>query len=218
MTTNLWRQQSNDSTHCAAATKHAKWPSAHSSQHREVFDTVGFKTDGTLWAWGYNAYGQLGDGTTTDRWTPRQVGTDSNWASASAGTLHTVAVKTNGTLWTWGDNEYGQLGDGTITNRSRPAMVGTDTNWGSVSGGCYHTVGLKTDGTLWAWGYNLYGELGDGITTNRSVPVQGVQKLTGPRCRLAGCTPWPFTGEPRCLDRCSGSLAELRSRPTAGIW
>ena len=81
--------------------------------------TVAVKTDGTLWAWGHNSYGQLGDGTTTNRLSPVQVG--SGFASVAAGYRHTVAVKTDGTLWAWGDNSYGQLGDGTDTTGSAPS-------------------------------------------------------------------------------------------------
>ena len=126
----------------------------------------------TAWTWGDNYSGQLGDGTTTARSTPGQVGTDTRWASISAGQYHTVAVKTDGALWAWGWNGDGQLGDGTTTERDAPVQVGTDTHWAHVAAGCYHTVAVKTDGTLWAWGYNGNGQLGDGTTTSRSTPVQ----------------------------------------------
>jgi len=82
---------------------------------------VAVKTDGTLWAWGDNVHGQLGDGTTTNRSTPVQIGT--GFAAVAAGISHTVAVKTDGTLWAWGDNVYGQLGDGSTTNRSTPLRI-----------------------------------------------------------------------------------------------
>ncbi len=72
-----------------------------------VVHTVALKTDGTLWAWGWNCYGQLGDGTTTDRHSPVQTGSDTDWADISAGAVHTVALKTDGTLWTWGYNNRG---------------------------------------------------------------------------------------------------------------
>jgi len=122
--------------------------------------TVAVKTNGTLWAWGENAYGQLGDGTTTSHASPIQVGTATNWASVAAGNHHTVAVKTDGTLWAWGRNAEAQLGDGTITNRSSPVQIGTATNWASVAAGSYQTAAIKTDGTLWAWGETRYGQLG----------------------------------------------------------
>ena len=146
-----------------------QWVSATAGQNY----TLAVRTDGTLWAWGDNSSsGQLGDGTTTNRSAPVQVGTGTNWDSVSAGLLHTVAVKTDGTLWAWGNNGSGQLGDGTTTNRSTPVQVGTSTAWASVAAGGTHTVALRTDGTLWAWGDNLRGELGDGTTTARSAPAQ----------------------------------------------
>jgi alpha-tubulin suppressor-like RCC1 family protein len=108
-------------------------------------DTVAVKTDGTLWAWGSNFNGQLGDGTTaTYQLTPVQVGTDTDWAQASTGDGYTVAVTTDGTLWAWGWNDYGELGDGTTTDRWSPVQVGTDTHWDSVSAGYWHTVALAS--------------------------------------------------------------------------
>ena len=134
--------------------------------------TAAVKTDGTLWAWGSNFAGKLGDGTTTNRRVPVQVGTDTHWTQVAAGSYHTVALKTDGTLWAWGWNPSGALGDGTTIDRSTPVQVGTDTHWAQVSASWDFTVAVKTDGTLWAWGYNGDGELGDGTTTDRSIPVQ----------------------------------------------
>jgi alpha-tubulin suppressor-like RCC1 family protein len=137
--------------------------------------TVAVKTDGTLWGWGSNYLGQLGDGTTTPRPSPVQVG--SGFASVAAGRQHTVAMKTDGTLWAWGDNAAGQLGVGTTTICSyqgpcstSPVQVGSGFADYAAGGG--HTVAVKTDGTLWAWGGNGYGQLGDGTTTPRPSPVQ----------------------------------------------
>ena len=118
--------------------------------------TVVIKTDGSLWAWGLNSRGQLGDGTTTDKNIPIRIGTDTNWESVSASS-HTIAIKTDGSLWAWGSNDKGQLGVGINTNVIRliPTRIGTDTNWASVSAeDSFSTIAIKTDGSLWAWGYS----------------------------------------------------------------
>jgi len=124
--------------------------------------TVAVKTDGTLWAWGSNQYGKLGDGTKTNRNSPVQVGSSKDWKAVTAYDEYTVAIKKDGTLWAWGRNQHGQLGNGTKTDSSVPIQVGSAKNWAAVSTGGYHTVAIKTDGTLWAWGYNQSGQLGDG--------------------------------------------------------
>jgi len=87
------------------------------------YHTIALKTNGTLWAWGYNFYGQLGNGMNTDSDIPIQIGTASDWASISAGGAHTTALKTNGTLWVWGENNYGQLGLGDTNNRNVPVQL-----------------------------------------------------------------------------------------------
>ncbi len=137
-----------------------------------AYHTVALKSDGTLWSWGSNAYGQLGDGSGTSKIVPTKIETDNTWASVFSGAFHTVALKSDGTLWAWGYNYAGQLGDGTTTNRLSPVQIGTDNTWVSVFAGYYHTIALKSDGTLWAWGLNNYGQLGDGSGTNRFVPTQ----------------------------------------------
>ncbi len=126
------------------------------------------KTDGSLWAWGSNAYGQLGDGTRTDRLSPIQVLT--GVTAMAGGGYQTLALKTDGILWAWGGNDYGQLGDGTTMDRVSPVQVLTGV--AAVAGGGTHTLARKTDGSLWAWGDNRYGQLGDGTTADRLTPVQ----------------------------------------------
>jgi len=85
-----------------------------------AFYTMAIRTDGTLWAWGNNGYGRLGDGTATQRSMPVRVGSDYNWISASAGSQHTMAIGVDGSLWVWGNNSFGVLGDGTrINHRTR---------------------------------------------------------------------------------------------------
>ena len=135
------------------------------------------KTDGTLWTWGYNVYGELGDSTRTNRSSPIQtIAGGTNWKQVASGAIHAAAIKTDGTLWTWGYNSNGQLGDSTITNRSSPVQtIAGGTNWKQVAGGYYHTAAIKTDGTLWLCGYNVSGCLGDSTTiTGRSSPVQTI--------------------------------------------
>jgi alpha-tubulin suppressor-like RCC1 family protein len=134
--------------------------------------TLWVKTDGTLWAWGLNDSGQLGDGANNNRNAPIQIGSESTWVSVSAGGSHSLGLKSDGTLWAWGLNNYGQLGDGTNDNRNAPIQIGSESTWVSVSAGGSHSLGLKADGTLWAWGYNNFGQLGDGTTSNRNLLVQ----------------------------------------------
>jgi alpha-tubulin suppressor-like RCC1 family protein len=102
--------------------------------------SVGIKTDGTLWAWGSNAQGQIGDGTTTTRSSPVQVGSLTNWKSVVAGEHSVAAIKTDGTLWTWGGNGNGQLMDGTVIAKSSPVQVGSLTNWKSVTMNLFNTI------------------------------------------------------------------------------
>ena len=135
--------------------------------------TIAIKTDGSLWTWGWNYYGQLGVDDRTNRSTPvTTLLGGNNWKSIAGGRFHTIAIKTDGTLWTWGRNQVGQLGVNDTTNRSTPVttLLGGN-NWKSIAGGGDHTIAIKTDGSLWTWGWNFYGELGVNDTTTRSTPV-----------------------------------------------
>jgi alpha-tubulin suppressor-like RCC1 family protein len=87
------------------------------------------KTNGTLWTWGANGSGQLGDGTVDNRSSPVQIGSLSNWSQVSALNVYCLAIKTDGTLWAWGFNGSGQLGDGTDINKSSPIQIGSLSNW-----------------------------------------------------------------------------------------
>jgi alpha-tubulin suppressor-like RCC1 family protein len=135
--------------------------------------TLAVKTDGTLWAWGDNDFGQLGTGNFVAKNAPVQVGTASDWKEVSCGENHVIALKTNGTLWAWGDNIFGQLGEGGILPMSNiPVQVGLDSDWQTISAGSYHNLALKTNGALWAWGWNFAGQVGDGTTTDVLFPTQ----------------------------------------------
>ena len=137
---------------------------------------VAIKTNNSLWSWGYNNNGQLGQNiaTTVHRSSPVQVGALTNWAQISASSANfALAIKTDGTLWGWGYNlNGGRIGDNTIVRRSSPVQIGALTNWSTVSAGSRGGLSVKTDGTLWSWGQNYAGFVGDGTTVNRSSPVQ----------------------------------------------
>jgi alpha-tubulin suppressor-like RCC1 family protein len=130
------------------------------------------KTDGTLWTWGENNNGKLGDGTTTNRSSPVQTsGAGTTWKQASINYSSTAAIKTDGTLWTWGAGTYGALGNNSTADRSSPQTpVGGGTDWKTVAVGRLHMLAIKTDGSLWTWGRNNQGQLGIGTTTDRSSP------------------------------------------------
>ena len=135
--------------------------------------TAAIKTDGTLWTWGRNNVGQLGNGTTVYYSSPIQIGSLTNWKQVAAGKSHIASVKTDGTLWTCGYNGNGELGNITTTYYSSPIQVGALTNWKQVACGYTNTVAIKTDGTLWAWGSNYRGQLGNNTYSNAySSPIQ----------------------------------------------
>jgi len=140
------------------------------------FSCMAIKTDGTLWTWGNNGDGRLGLGNTTNYSSPKQVGSDTNWASIPSyggrSRFAAAAIKTNGTLWTWGAGNYGTLGQGNTTSYSSPKQVGAGTTWAKIANMYAGFTAVKTDGTLWTWGRNQQGQLGLGDTTNRSSPVQ----------------------------------------------
>ena len=125
--------------------------------------SVAIKTDGTLWGWGRNDSGQLGNNNKLTSSVATQENSDSNWTAVSAGFNHTVAIKMDGTLWSWGANGFGQLGDDSTTESNIPLQENThSTLWIDVSAGKYFTIATKSDGTLWAWGTNLNRQLGLG--------------------------------------------------------
>ena len=140
------------------------------------YATFATKTDGTMWVWGNNSSGGLGQNDRTQRSSPVQVG-DSDWSVVSGSHPGTGAgIKTDGTLYMWGSNPNGGLGlnaAGDNANRSSPTQI-PGTTWSSVSLGNKKSAAIKTDGTLWVWGRNAYGSLGlnQPDQTNYSSPVQ----------------------------------------------
>lgn len=130
----------------------------------------------SLWGWGDNFSGDLGDGTTTMRNSPEEI-LSSGVSAVAAGSYFTLVLKTDGSLWAMGDNSHGQLGDGTTTTRYTPEEI-VPSNVVAISAGAYHSVFIKSDGSLWAMGYNGNGQLGDGSTIDSYVPEQIVPPPT----------------------------------------
>jgi hypothetical protein len=129
------------------------------------YHTCGVKTAGTLWCWGYNNAGQLGNGSSSDEDIPAQVvGGGTTWKQVSTGTDHSCATKTDGTLWCWGQNSNNQLGGASPNSQAlTPAQVGSDTHWSTVTAGAGgQSCALKDDNSLWCWGSNFRGQVGSG--------------------------------------------------------
>ncbi|WP_413462855.1 Ig-like domain repeat protein, partial [Salinispora arenicola] len=144
-----------------------------------AYHSLALTSADTMLAWGYNIFGQLGDGTTTDRDTPVAVDLPAGTTitTVAGGARHTLAMTSAGTMLAWGHNNFGQLGDGTTTDRSTPVAVDLPadttitTTTTTVAAGAFHSLAVTSAGTMLAWGYNALGQLGDGTTTHRSAPV-----------------------------------------------
>jgi alpha-tubulin suppressor-like RCC1 family protein len=143
------------------------------------FSLSALSAGGQIMSWGYNPYGELGNGSTTSSLSPTQAAALSGVVAASGGDDHTVAVKWDGTVWAWGKNDYGQIGDGTKITRLTPVQVRASaapgamlTNVQQVAAGSSHTLALKSDGTVWSWGQNAAEQLGDGTGVDQLYPVQ----------------------------------------------
>jgi len=129
--------------------------------------------DSTLNCWGDNSFGQLGDGTTTDRQTMTEVSLEAGRTavSVSSGESHTCATLDDSSLWCWGRNNHGQLGDGSTTSSNSPVSVTLGGFPVQVSSGTGHTCAVLTDASLKCWGDNSNGQLGDGTNSDRNTPV-----------------------------------------------
>jgi alpha-tubulin suppressor-like RCC1 family protein len=142
--------------------------------------SLGLRTNGTAWSWGFNLAGQLGDNSTTNKSSPVSVvGGFTDWCQVSAGRIHSLGVRTNGTAWAWGGNTSGRFGDNSTIDKSSPvAVVGGFTDWCQVSAGQCHSLGVRTNGTAWGWGLGFCGRLGTNSLTDQSSPVSVVGGFT----------------------------------------
>jgi alpha-tubulin suppressor-like RCC1 family protein len=130
------------------------------------------RTTGALYCWGWNAYGQLGNNTTTSSTSPVLIDSGNAYSAVGVGMYHSCGVRTSGALYCWGENADGQLGQGNTTDRLVPTRVGTGSNWYSPAIGYFFGCASQVDRTVWCWGNNGTGQLGQGTLTDNSSPVQ----------------------------------------------
>lgn len=145
------------------------------SNHTLAF--VPFRNTSSVWAWGYNGYGQLGNGTSGSAESskvPRGISGLPNVTAVAAGGYHSMALANYSSLYTWGRNSNGQLGNDSLENASLPQSVDNPAlkNVRRIAAGGLHSIALKTDGTVWTWGSNNYGQIGNGNIEDQKVPVQ----------------------------------------------
>jgi hypothetical protein len=148
--------------------------------------SVAVKNDGSVWSWGNNTKGQLGDGSGIDNPTPAMISGLTGITEVSCGRDHSLALKNDGTVWCWGDNFYGQIGVmtdsiGDCACQVIPTQLAGLTGVIAVSAGDNFSLALKNDGTVWAWGGNDYGQLGNGtinVVSQVAVQVSGLTGIT----------------------------------------
>jgi alpha-tubulin suppressor-like RCC1 family protein len=138
-------------------------------------------TAGVTWCWGKNTYGQVGDGTTTDRRAPVRVGGGVIFKAISVGNFHTCGVTSANKAYCWGFNQYGQIGIGNSFNQSLPRAVSGGLGFKTVAAGGNHSCGVTTSDDAYCWGWNKYGQLGDNSTRRhgKPEPVLGGLKFRG---------------------------------------
>ena len=136
--------------------------------------SLALQNDGTVWVWGYNNDGQLGDGTNTNENHAEKLTSISGATAIAAGFSHSLALGADGSAWVWGSNQYGQLGDGTTTSQNIPERIGHFLAKAISAGGASNDTfvrKIQLPTIPVASGDNMFGQLGDGTTTNRALPV-----------------------------------------------
>jgi alpha-tubulin suppressor-like RCC1 family protein len=134
--------------------------------------SLALASNGTVWAWGLNSSGQLGNGSTTSSDTAVEVSGISTAVGIAAGNAHSLALLANGSVDAWGLNSSGQLGNGSTTSSDTPVAVSSLSGVTQIAAGYAHSVAITTSGQAYAWGANAGGQLGNGNTTQQTTPVQ----------------------------------------------
>lgn len=135
--------------------------------------SLAIKKDASLWTWGWNIAGQLGDGSNTDINTPAKI--MDNVATVSANSFHSLAIKKDETLWVWGRTDYGLIGYVANTENNTPTKIMDNVT--AISTGGFHSLAIKSDATLWVWGINSAGQLGDGTYINKDTPTKIMENI-----------------------------------------
>ncbi|MBI4327153.1 MAG: beta-propeller domain-containing protein, partial [Chloroflexi bacterium] len=143
------------------------------------FHSLAVLSDGSVWAWGNNQSGQLGDGSARNQAQPVLLSGLTGVKTIAAGSAHNLALKSDGAVWAWGDNQFGQLGNGTTNSRPAPVLISTPSETGALAAGRNHSLALQKDGRVLAWGENQFGQLGDGTTADQTnpTPVAGLDQV-----------------------------------------
>jgi alpha-tubulin suppressor-like RCC1 family protein len=138
-----------------------------------VNHSLGIDLRGKIWAWGYNANGQLGDNSVTSRRTPKTIlGANKTFCAVDGGSAHSMGIDKNGRIWSWGYNNVGQLGNNSITSvRSPVSILGGNKTFCKITGGGSSTLAIDKNGRVWGWGYNNRGQLGNNAVVSRRTPV-----------------------------------------------